>query len=731
MARILPRRRFYSSLEVVESGIGGIEKNGVLRKGAEQLQNPDRRTRRLESEFRQESLDFSSKLYLCERVSEVCELFSENATKLSANQLLLTLSRIIQINSISVRSKSIDYDEDIEPPEDFKVDAIDKGHDYFPANEFCPVPLNRLKCVNVKRLDTRVVEIFMKLMSKMAEMDREKILYLNRMCRYISGYHRKLVLSSSEDLLGAYVSQMDAKDMVRTAIAVASESENVEFVKIYIAELFKNIDSLNKEQKMIIFETMSKAKKCSTVFLVRFAEYINDCASAERGCGIDEVDSSDVASSRVDSDQKFGEGEYIQFLSVYSKNQKSMPRHLFKHLLARCLVVDFNKLSLSNVLDLVWISNKCGSVDLVLPKVTGLLTKKIAEIGPESLTMLIWSYSSGKMENRGFHEVLEQAAIDVSQELTPKNIALCAYSLSLKRADGCESRFHNHIQGDIVANISHFNGLDLAMLAFAYSSALCGSNVLHQCIQEAALNYVEELPADCISKLLVSYARIPGKTSLFSAFMMSFLQRMHQFPVHEFIQVMWAYLVMKCYERAFWTTCIEVVSNNFEQVINDQRCYLLYPVLKIITQITIISSASSIFATVTNSFAVNLVPLTSDLTRLINHTKKYFWASQLKNKNSELVSQVVKLVEGAENVKCDLDVDSFLVDVAFSLNGTNCTLLIYNDTNTFNRAPIGDLRLKELYLSNKGCKILRVLEDFWVNLDTPSQVAIISSQIKQ
>ncbi|UKJ89636.1 hypothetical protein MACJ_002888 [Theileria orientalis] len=712
LARILLRRRFYTSLEVVEYGFGGILSNEVPRNGVEQPENLDRCTKRLEADVFQESLDFNTKLYLCESVSEVCEFFSENAAKLSANQLLLMLSRIVQINSISMCSKGLDYDEEIEPPDDFKVDALNKQFEYFPANEFCLVSLNKLKCVNVKRLDVRVVEMFMKLMNKMAEMDKEKVLYMNKICKYISGYHRKLILSSSEDLVGPCLSQMGPKDMVRTAIAIASESENVEFVKIYISELFKNVHLLNKDQKMMIFETMSKAKRCSTVFLARFADYLNECASSEKKGSIDEVNSADGASSRVETDQKFSESEYIKFLSVYSNNQKCIPRNLFKFLLAKCLVVDFNKLSLRNLLDLVWISNKFNNVDLILPKVMGLLTQKIREIGPESLTMLIWSYSNSKMDNRGFHEALEQAAIDVSQELTPKNIALCAYCLSLKRADGWESRFHNHIQGDIVANINHFNGLDLAMLAYAYSSALCGSNVLHQCIQESALNYVEELPADCISKLLVSYARISGKTSLFTAFMTSFLQRMHQFPIHEFIQVMWAYLVMKFYQSAFWTTCLEVVVNNFEQVINDKRCYLLYPVLKIITQ-------------------TNLVPLSSDLTRLMNHTKKYFWASQHKNKASELVSQAVRLVEGAENVKYDYDVDNFLVDVAFSINGTNYTLLIYNDTNAFNQSPIGDLRLKELYLSNKGCKILRILEDIWVNSDTQSQVAIISSQIKQ
>ncbi|UKK02630.2 hypothetical protein MACK_002724 [Theileria orientalis] len=711
LARILLRRRFYSSLEVVEHGNGGIQAKQGFCNVFEQPQNLDRCTKHLESNLFQESPDFNTKLYLCERVSEVCDLFSENATKLSTNQLLLMLSRIVQINSISTGFKSIDYDEEIEAIDDFKADSLNKEYDYFPDNEFCLVSLNKLKCVNVKRLDVRVVEIFMKLLNKIAEMDIEKVLYMNRICKYISGYHKRLILSSSEDFLGPYVSRMDPKDMVRTAIAIASESDNVDFVKLYIEELFKNVDILNKDQKMTIFETMSKAKRCSTVFLVRFANYLNYCASAEKEGSIDEVNSGDGASSIVETVQKFSENEYIKFLSVYSKNQKCIPRNLFKYLLAKCLVVDFNELSLKNVLDLVWISNKFNNVDLFLPKVMGLLTQKINEISSESLTMLIWSYSNSKMDNRGFHEVLDQAAIDISQELTPKNIALCVYCLSLKRAEGWESRFHNHIQGDIVANINHFNGLDLAMLAYAYSSALCGSNILHQCIQESSINYLEDLPADCISKLLVSYARIPGKTSLFSAFMTSFLQRMHQFPIHEFIQVMWAYLVMKFYQSAFWTTCLEVVVNNFEQVINDKRCYLLYPVSKILTQ-------------------MNLVPLTSDLTRLMNHTKKYFWATQHNNKTSEVVSQVVKLVEGVENVKYDYDVDSFLVDVAFSINGTNYTLLIFNYTNTFNQAPIGDLKLKELYLANKGCKIVRVLEDIWVNSDTHSQLAIISSQIK-
>ncbi|XP_953023.1 uncharacterized protein TA08010 [Theileria annulata] len=714
LRRILLIKRSYVSLGFKSSKFSTFETKITSQNDSELTHIFDRFNTYLESDYKpvykNDGLDFKVKLDLCENVSEVCNLFSENKGRITPNELLNLLSKVIQINSIIRSSKNHDSEDNIPIP-DFKAGFdFEDNVDYFPPADFCSVSLNNFRTVNIKRLDPRVSEIFIQLVNKSDNLTVEQILYLNRICEFIKGYHTKVILSFSEDKITPSIYKMDETNLIRTAMVLARRSENVDFVKMFISEVFKKIHLFNNSQKMLLFQLMSNSSKCSSIFLTCFSEYLEYTTKS---------DCKQVSSPH----STFTERDFIRFLTSYANNQKCISKELFKYLLSKCLVADLNELKLDEIMDLLWVSNKFNSVDLFLPKVKDFLGSSLEQIGPNRLTMLLWCYSNSNIIDIQFHKNLEDAAISLSDQLTTKNISLCAYGLSLKSVPGSESRFLNTIQGifpitlhhdildDIVSNIIHFNGLDLSMLAYSYSRHLCGSSVLHQCIQEGLINYVEDLPADCITRVVYSYARISGKQSLFNSFVYSIFQRMHQFPIHEFVKVLWSYLAMKFYDHKFWTTCLETVVNKFDLIINDKRCYLLYPVIKILVKLKI-------------------TPETKDLTRLANHVSKFFWDSQHRNQTSQVVSKVLELIPEVHDVVFDSNEDNFLVDVTFGKSdGTRYSVMIYNSSNMFNQCPIADLRLKELFLSNKGYNIIRVLEDVWVSLDTNDQIKVIQSQL--
>eukprot|EP00375_Theileria_parva_P001319 XP_763990.1 hypothetical protein [Theileria parva strain Muguga] len=423
LRRILLNKSFYVSLGLKNAKFSTFDSKISSQNDPELTHIFDRFNNYLEPDEKpsnnDDGLDFRSKLDLCEKVSEVCNIFSQNKRKLTPNELLNLLAKVIQINSIIRSSKSKDFEENIPIP-DFTTtfDSTDKV-DYFPPSDFCSVSLNTFRTVNIKRLDPRVSEIFIRLVNKLDTLTVEHILYLNRMCELIKGYHSKVILSFSEDKIATNIYKMDETNLIRTAMVIVRRSENVDFVKMFISELFKKIYFFNNSQKMLLFHLMSNSSKCSSIFLSCFSEYLEYITKSD----------CEQAQSQLST---FTERDFIKFLSSYANNQKCISKDLFEYLFSRCLVAHLNELSLDDVMDLLWVSNKFNSVDLFLPKVKDFLGSNLEDIGPNRLTMLIWCYSNSNITDNQFHKYLEDAAITLSDQLTTKNISLSAYGLSLK-----------------------------------------------------------------------------------------------------------------------------------------------------------------------------------------------------------------------------------------------------------------------------------------------------------
>ncbi|AFZ81212.1 hypothetical protein BEWA_006210 [Theileria equi strain WA] len=581
----------------------------------------------------------------CQSIEDVCELFKKNRQRLSANDLIILLSRIIEV-STKTADKLPEYQDNLWIP-----------------TPFCLIPLARLYGrINILDTDKRVSEIYTDIIHKFDCFTPTQVLYINKFGDYIKGYHNNIISSSSEKLISSQIWNLDTDDLCRAGSVLASKSNDIEFVKLFTHVVLGKLIYMSHEQRGFIFKIMANSKKCSSLFL-------------------------DGVSRYVLKKDFFSDSDTISILSGYAKRQSSCPSVFLKALLEKSLALDFSKINQTELYDLIWASCKYSNgLEEIFSRAHDLLLHSIDKISAKSLSMLIWSFGNSKFDSQHLFNALEKRAIDVSDNMTPSNIAICVYWLSRKLARGTKASFHENVEGVIISNIAHFNGLDLAMLASGYVDIRAGSAALHQCIQESCLKYSDDIPADCITKILRSYATIVGRESLFTSFQFHFLERIHQFPTHELCTVLWSFAVMRFYDPLFWKECIQTI--NFEDVIDNNRCYLLFPALSIVTE-------------------MQPELISPEVLRLLNHTRSSFWKAQIRDfseETSEQVKRILSELSEIDDICICTDKMGFLVDISFKRNSKEFAVLLYSDYDTFgeNNRPTGAMLLKERFLRNRG-----------------------------
>eukprot|EP00371_Babesia_bovis_P001120 XP_001609767.1 hypothetical protein [Babesia bovis T2Bo] len=484
------------------------------------------------------NFDIAKQLSLCSRVDDVCTLFLESRLRWNPKQLLLFLSRIV---ALTCRANS-------------RHDAV--SQDLWPCTDFCQCSLYGWGgSSHIMRLPAAVASMYTDILSKVDALGITELLYALRLGEYIRGYHNRVLESHCERILSGCLWHLDLLDLCR-AVCVLCQSTNVEFAKLLCHVSLTRFVEFSPTQRLFVFRALANAKHASSLFL--------------RGC-IRHVLNEDL----------FCDQGVLTVLAQYGQHPSSCSAAVFQSLLKRALSLDFGTISPLELCDLLWVTVKFSNVaPEAFSRAEPCLLPICSELPPKHVSMLLWSLAQSKYVSHALIDALESAAMATCSNMTPSQLSIALHSLSsLKPLD---TRFADHIEREVIDAIQHFNGLDLAMLAEGYARVNTGSPTLHQCIQESALRYSDELPADCLAKLLWSYGHLLGKESLYLGLQIPLLSRVNQFPAHELSRVLWAYAVHRFYDVSFWANCLSMI--DIDHVRGNSRCVHLYPALSEVVQ---------------------------------------------------------------------------------------------------------------------------------------------------
>lgn len=615
--------------------------------------------------------DFRTSVASCVSTNDVCAVFAEHRHSLKPSDLILLLSKIVEVNCQRIEANGA--------PEHF----------IWSSTIFCGIDLCGLKGkVNVMRLDSGVADMYSDVLSRIHAFTSTEILYLIRIGVYIQGYQNRLLRDHAERLLSACAWQLDATDLCRCATALAESSNNVHFVKLIGHVSLSRFHDLDAPQRLMIFRALSSARQASTLFLQGAIRY--------------------AMNPKI-----FVGQDIVSVLTCYARKPSACTPSLLESLLERASNLDLTQIDPLDLCGLIWATCKHSkSPSDIFQRAEDLIIEYCPSLPARSISMLLWAMAECGYTSPELLSALEMAAIRASESMTTSNVALCVQSIANLKEIGSASEFHDHVEADIIANASHFNGLDLAMLAFGYSKLGMGSATLHQCIQECALKYAEDLPADCLAKLLWAYGRVGGRESLFTGLQFHMLQRVNQFSVHELCRVLWAYAVMRFYDVGFWRNCISMLP--VEHVRDNPHCAILYPSLSEVT-------------------TVRKDLLNSDTLRLLNHTKLFFMNEELSrycSKTADRISDALQSI-GIE-ASSQHDFKGFLLDSYFEYGDQKYGVLVYSDHNTVGKSlrPSGEMILKRRFLCRHGLKILHVLREPFLNLNKDDASAVLSKQMQ-
>ncbi|GIX64607.1 uncharacterized protein BcabD6B2_40420 [Babesia caballi] len=588
----------------------------------------------------------------CESCDDVCALFAERRKRLKPGELILLLSRIVELGC----RKRHDANPDL--------CAV------WPRTDFCATDLCNLQGkLEVMRLPRRVGDMYTDVISRVDSFSPTQLLYLLRLGAFIRGYHNRLLRSHAERVVTTCVWQLETADLCRSAAVLATRSENVPFAKLIGHVCLSKFLDFDAAQRLLVFRSLSGARHGSTLFL--------------QGCVRHALNPT-----------LFAGKDAVQALVCYARKHSACPPAVFESLLQRCGDLDLSSLGPLELCDLLWVSAKysASSADL-FERCEPHLLRHCAGLPGRSVAMLLWALAESRFQSRDLLGALESAAIAKSPEMSPTNVAVCAHSLSLVKGPGLTRGFCDHVEADVIAHIGHFNGLDLAMLAQAYARLGLGSATLHQCIQESALRYADDLPADCLSKLLWSYGHLVGRESFFAGLQFALLQRVHQFPAHELCRALWAYAVHRFFEPGFWHSCLSLL--DVDQVRGNRRCSLLYPALS-----EVVAARKDL--------------LNTDVLRLMNLTRSMHLEEESSLHCPTTADRIVSTL-GSLGISASSAVDfkGFLIDASFDHRGAPHAVLVYTSATAVGSSsrPSGGMVLKSRFLRRHGRRRLLDAEE--------------------
>ncbi|GFE54556.1 hypothetical protein BaOVIS_019600 [Babesia ovis] len=615
-----------------------------------------------------QNLDIHSKLTSCATIDDVCGIYSQYRSRLRPKELVLVLSRIVELGC----RRSDDTDSLL--------------HTLWPETDFCLVNLSGLRGkLELLRLPRPIGDVYTDVISRVDSFSQTELLYLLRIGSYIRGYHNHILRSHAERVLTSGIWRLDHLDLCR-AVAVLGNTGSVDFAKLLGHVCLKRFIELHSQERIFIFNALSTARHGSSLFL--------------QGC-IRHALNADIFTGR----------DVIPVLIAYARKASCCPPSVFESLLKRSVNLDPTTLDSLEICDLLWVTTKFSDNGLdTFRRFEKLLLPHCHDLPGRSVSMLLWALSESGYESPDLTSALESAAIATCGSMSPTHVSICIHSLSRLRALSNAPSFHEHIQDDIIDTISHFNGLDLAMLAEGYARLGLGSATLHQCIQESSLKYVEDLPADCLSKLLWSYGHLVGLESFFLGLQFALLQRVNQFSPHDLCRALWAYAVHRFFDLTFWSNCLSML--DADSVRGNTRCYLLYPALCELT-------------------SVHKQLLTSDIIRLMNLTKPMFVAkehgSYCDTTGEHLLDALASLGISAST---GTDHKGFLLDASFTYQDIAYAVLVYTHSNTIgSKSPSGGMILKSRFLRRQGIKVIHVLRDSFISMNAKERVALLSRQL--
>ncbi|GBE61697.1 hypothetical protein, conserved [Babesia ovata] len=614
--------------------------------------------------------NLASSLDSCSSCEDVCSVFKERRPRLKPAELILLLSRVVQLGCRQRR------------------DADQALCELWPRTDFCLVALCCLHGRHdVMHLPSGVGDMYTDVISRIDCFSPTELLYLVRMGAYIRGYHNRILRSHCERILSTSAWRLDYTDLCRTATVLACSSDSVPFAKLIGHVCVSRLLELPQCQRMMVFGALAAAKHGSTLFL-------QSCVRHALNRNV------------------FTGTDAIKALVCYARKPSACSPAVFENLLRRCVDLDLSCLEPLELCDLLWVTCKYSDMSReMFQRCEPLLLQHCATLPGRNVSMLLWALADSGFESPALLSALESAATASAASMSPANVALCVNSLSQLKGAGEASDFHVKIEEEVIANIMHFNGLDLAMLAEGYARLGLGSATLHQCIQESALRYADDLPADCLSKLLWSYGHLVGRESFFAGLQFSLLQRVNQFSAHELCRALWSYAVQRFFDVAFWNSCLTLLDVN--QVRGNRRCSLLYPALA-------------------DLVAVRKELLTADVLRLINLTKGMFMNDELASYCADTGERLARAL-GSLNITASTgDVfEGFLLDASFEHQGVRHAVLVYTRANTVDSGsrPSGGMILKARYLRRHGIKVLHVLRDAFMAMDENQCAALLSRQL--
>ncbi|CDR95080.1 hypothetical protein, conserved [Babesia bigemina] len=606
----------------------------------------------------------------CSSIEDVCSVFKERRPRLKPAELILLLSRVVQLGCRHRR------------------DAGDSLCELWPRTDFCLVELcgwhGRL---DVMRLPSGVGDMYTDVISRIDCFTPTELLYLVRMGTYIRGYHNRILRSHCERILSTCAWRLDHTDLCRSATALACSSDSVPFAKLIGHVCTSRLLEFAPAQRMMVFGALAAARHGATLFLQSCARHALN---------------RDV----------FTGTDAVKALVCYARKPSACSPAVFENLLRRCVGLDLSCLGPLELCDLLWVTCKYSDMSReMFRRCEPLLLQHCSDLPGRSISMLLWALADSGFESPALLSALESAATAAASSMSPANAALCVNSLSQLKGAGAASDFHVKIEEEVIANIMHFNGLDLAMLAEGYARLGTGSATLHQCVQEYALRYADDLPADCLSKLLWAYGHLVGRESFFVGLQFPLLQRVNQFSAHELCRALWSYAVQRFFDVTFWSSCLTLLDVN--QVRGNRRCALLYPALS-------------------DLVAVRKELLTADVLRLLNLTKSMFMddesAAYCAATGERLASALGSLGVTASTAEA---FEGFLLDASFEHQGVRHAVLVYTRTNTVDSGsrPSGGMILKARHLRRHGIKVLHVLRDAFMAMDERQRAALLSRQL--
>ncbi|ORM41429.1 uncharacterized protein BXIN_2515 [Babesia sp. Xinjiang] len=590
------------------------------------------------------TIDIGTTLGSCATIDDIGILFSEYRPRLKPRELILLLSRIVDLTCRH------------------REDCDDISSQLWPSNTFCMVPLSGLQGkVNLMRLPQVVANVYTDVISRVDTYAPTELLYLLRIGKYIRGYHNKLLRAHTERVITNSIWRLDPVDICRS-VAVLASSDNVEFAKLLGHVTLKIFVEMDSKERLFVFKSLASARHGSTLFLQ---------GSVRHALNTDLFLGNDV----------------VQVLLCYARKPTACPPSVFESLLKRCVDLELSSLKPLELCDLIWVTCKYSnaSVDM-FRRCEPIILQHCYQLPGRSIAMLMWALAESGFESPELLAALESAAINSAESMSPTNVAVCAHSLAILKGFGDRSEFHSHVETEVINAISHFNGLDLAMLAEGYARLGLGSATLHQCIQEAALKYVEDLPADCLSKLLWAYGHLVGRESFFTGLQLALLQRLNQFTPHELSRALWAYAVQRFFDVKFWSTCLAMLDVDY--IRGNNRCSLLYPALSELT-------------------TVRKEMLTSDVLRLLNLTRSVFTETELANYCNDTAQHIVTVLKSMDiSAQFGVDFNGFILDVTFEHKGVKHAVLVYT-----------------------RIKVIHVLSDPFNNMDDTERVELLSRQM--